>query len=122
MKVTSPQTLARLLFDRLAETGDPKRAVTLAQLLDDHLAYARVRPELQLAGKGEYDVGILGLLADRTLLQADPALEAAARRELEGPEPGLTFAEALAERLLRLRHPGSTGRPVESASAARVEG
>lgn len=106
MKVTSPHTLARLLYERLAEGGDPKRAVTLAQLLDDHLAYSRVRPGLQLAGKGEYDVAVLGLLADRSLLQADPALEAAARRELEGPEPGLTFAGALAERLLRLRDPG----------------
>ncbi|MDX1394225.1 MAG: zinc ribbon domain-containing protein [Gemmatimonadota bacterium] len=105
MKVTSPRTLARLLLDRLTTAGDPGRALTLAQLLDDHLAYSRVRSELGLAGKGEYDVAILGLLADRTLLQADPALEAAARRELESPEPALAFADALSERLLRLRNP-----------------
>jgi hypothetical protein len=121
MKVTSSKTLARLLFDRLAESGDPTRAVTLAQLLDDHLAYARVRPAFQLAGKGEYDVAILGLLADRTVLQADPALEAAARRELEAPEPGLTFAGALAERLLRLRD-AEGGRPAEEDIAGEESG
>ncbi len=103
MNVTSPQILARLLSDRLATAGDPARSVTLRQLLEDHLAYAGIRAELQMAGKGEYDVAILGLLADRTLLAADPALEAAARRELENPEPVLGFAEALAERVLRLR-------------------
>jgi predicted RNA-binding Zn-ribbon protein involved in translation (DUF1610 family) len=102
MKVTSPQSLARLLSDRLAAAGDPMRSVTLRQLLENHLAYARVRTELQMAGKGEYDVAILGLLADPTLLAVDPALEAAARRELDNPEPALAFAEALAERVLRL--------------------
>ena len=120
MKVTSPRTLARLLLDRLATAGDPGRALTLAQLLDDHLAYSYVRAELGLAGKGEYDVAILGLLADRTLLQVDPALEAAARRELETPEPALAFADALSERLLRLRNPSlpeNDDRPQEGAAA-----
>ncbi|MFV1985634.1 MAG: zinc-ribbon domain-containing protein [Gemmatimonadota bacterium] len=105
MKVTPPQTLARLLSERLAAAGDPMRAVTLQRLLEDHLAYSRVRPELQMTGKGEYDVAILRLLADRTLLQVDPAVAAAARRELESPEPELAFADVLAERLVRLRSP-----------------
>lgn len=103
MKVISPQTLALLLHDRLADGGDPSRAVTLSRFLDSHLSYAVVRAALGLAGKGEYDVAVLGLLADRTLLQVDPAVEAGARRELESAEPGLGFATALSDRLLRLR-------------------
>jgi predicted RNA-binding Zn-ribbon protein involved in translation (DUF1610 family) len=103
MKVTSPDRLARLLHDRLAEAGDPGRAVTLARLLDTHLSYPVARAALGMAGKGEYDVALLGLLVDRSLLQVDPAVEAAARRELEGTEPGLGFARSLADRLLRLR-------------------
>lgn len=108
MKVTSPDRLARLLHDRLAEAGDPGRAVTLARLLDTHLSYPVARAALGMAGKGEYDVALLGLLVDRSLLQVDPAVEAAARRELEGTEPGLGFAGALADRLLRLRRSAET--------------
>ncbi|MDH3733463.1 MAG: zinc ribbon domain-containing protein [Gemmatimonadota bacterium] len=103
MKVASPNSLARLLQEQLAAQGDPSRAVTLSQLLEVHLSYAVVRGALGLAGKGEYDVALLGLLVDRSLLQVDPAVEAAAKRELEKAEPGLAFAGALADRLLRLR-------------------
>lgn len=111
MQVASPHVLARLLRERLAANGDPSRAVTLARLLDVYLSYAVVRRSLGLAGKGEYDVAILGLLVDRTLLQVDPAVEAAARRELEGPEPDLAFSAALSDRLVRLR-PGADGASV----------
>lgn len=118
MKVTSPDRLARLLHDRLAEAGDPGRAVTLARLLDTHLSYATVRAALGMAGKGEYDVALLGLLIDRSLLQVDPAVEAAARRELEGTEPGLGFAPALADRLLRLRRAEDASEPADDDTGA----
>lgn len=116
MKVTSPDRLARLLHDRLAEAGDPGRAVTLARLLDTHLSYPVARAALGMAGKGEYDVALLGLLVDRSLLQVDPAVEAAARRELEGTEPGLGFAGALADRLLRLRRSADASESLEGES------
>jgi predicted RNA-binding Zn-ribbon protein involved in translation (DUF1610 family) len=113
MKVASPETLARLLSRRLAERGDPGRAITLEQLLEDVLDYAAVRGELGLAGKGEYDVAMLGLLTHRSLLQVDPAVAAAARRELESPEPGLGFSKTFSDHLLRLR-PGSAPERSES--------
>lgn len=116
MRITSPETLARLLADRLAERGDPGRAITLAQLLEDVLSYPGVRSELGLAGKGEYDMAMLGLLTHRSLLQVDPAVAAAARRELESPEPGLGFSDDFAEHLLRLR-PGRIPSPSAAALA-----
>lgn len=120
MKVASPDALARLLSRRLAERGDPGRAITLEQLLEDVLGYAAVRRELGLAGKGEYDVAMLGLLTDRSLLQVDPAVAAAAREELESPEPGLEFSKAFAEHLLRLR-PGSMPPSPESGPGTDTE-
>jgi len=114
VRVTSPERLACLLSDRLAERGDRGRAITLAQLLEDVLAYPGVRSELGLAGKGEYDLAMLGLLTHRSLLQVDPAVAAAARRELESPEPGLGFSDDFADRLLRLR-PGTP--PVAGAES-----
>lgn len=121
MKVASPEALARLLFRRLAERGDPGRAITLEQLLEDVLGYAAVRRELGLAGKGEYDVAMLGLLTHRSLLQVDPAVAAAAREELGSPEPGLEFSKAFAEHLLRLR-PGSMPPSPESGAESLESG
>lgn len=103
MRVASAAALARLLAERLAAGGDAGRAVTVSDLLERILPYPLVRERLALAGKGEYDVAILRLLSDRTLLQLDPALHDAAAKELERPEPGLRALGKLSDSLLRLR-------------------
>lgn len=107
MKVTSPETLARLLSDRLAESGDPSRAVTLSEFLNQHLAYPLVRAALGLADKGEYDLAVLHLLSDQDRLQVDPVIAAAATRELATPEPALTFSALLSDHPLSLRPLGT---------------
>jgi len=106
MEVTSPEALARLLSERLAEGGDPFRPVPLSELLNHHLSYPYVRATLDLAGKGEYDVAVLNLLTDPTRLDVDPAVLAAAKRELATPEPALGFSGPLADRVLRIRTGG----------------
>jgi len=100
--VTSPEALVHLLSERLAEDGDPTRPVSLSELLNHHLSYPFVRARLGLAGKGEYDVAVLNLLADPTRLVVDPAIATAARRELATPEPALGFSAPLADRQLRV--------------------
>lgn len=120
MRIASAEALARLLAERLAETGEPGRAVTVAQLVEGVLPYPLVRERLGLAGKAEYDVALLRLLSDRVLLQLDPALHEAATRELEQPEPDLRPIEKLSESLLRMRDPATSRGPAD-AGAAEVE-
>lgn len=103
MKVASPATLARLLHERLSEDGDPTRSITLEALLNTVLPYSVARALLGLAGKGEYDVAMLGLLGSPALVQGDPAISEAVERELRLPEPGLAFEADLGDCLLRLR-------------------
>lgn len=103
MKVASPAALAGLLQARLAETGDPRRVVTLSELLVSILPYPIARGALDLAGKGEYDLALLGFLRRGDLVQVDPAVVAAVEQETENPEPSLDFASSLGDSLLRLR-------------------
>ena len=105
--MTSPEALALLLSERLAGGGDPSRSVPLSEFLNDYLPYSYVRATLGLAGKGEYDVAVLHLLTDPSQLDVDPAVAAAAKRELATPEPALGFSAPLADRLLRLRAGGA---------------
>jgi len=105
MKVASPAALAGLLRSRLAETGDPLRVVTLSELLLSILPYPVARAALDLAGKAEYDLAMLGFLRRGDLVQVDPAVVAAVEREAESPEPSLAFAAGLGDSVLRLREP-----------------
>ncbi len=117
MRIASVEVVARLLSERLSESGAPGRAVTVSQLLERVLPYALVRERLGLAGKAEYDLAVLRLLSDRVLLQVDPALQEAAARELDEPEPGLRAIEKLADSLLRLRDPARRDRMDGTAEA-----
>ena len=122
MRIASAEALARLLTERLAESGDPGRAVTVAQLMARILPYALVRERLGLAGKAEYDLALLKLLTDRVLLQLDPALHEAAAKELDQPEPDLRPIEKLSESLLRVRDPaGLARRAVETGGEPAAE-
>jgi len=114
MKIASAEALARLLAERLAASGEPGRAVTVAQLVERILPYPLVRERLGLAGKAEYDLAVLRLLTDRVLLQLDPALHEAATKELEQPEPDLRPLEKLSESLLRVRDPARATRSREA--------
>lgn len=114
MKVASPAALAKLLQVRLEESGDPKRVLTLSECLVSILPYPVVRAALDLAGKAEYDLALLGFLRRADLVQVDPAVVAAVEREAEAPEPNLDFASDLGDSLLRLRHIVAEGGPAEA--------
>lgn len=118
MKIASAEALARLLAERLAESGEPGRAITVAQLVEHVLPYPLVRERLGLAGKAEYDLAVLRLLTDRVLLQLDPALHEAAAKELDQPEPDLRPLEKLSESLLRVRDPARAARRSLDAEVA----
>lgn len=111
-----------MLAERLAESGEPGRAVTVAQLVERILPYPLVRERLGLAGKAEYDLAVLRLLTDRVLLQLDPALHEAATKELDQAEPDLRPLEKLSESLLRVRHPRRIAGPMDAGGAGVASG
>lgn len=112
-----------LLLRRLAEEGMAQEIpISVAELHRRLLPYPLCRDRLGFAGKAEYDIGFLQLLADRESLHvAEGALVEAVRRELGSPEPGLALLQrfAASEIRVRPRREGSaTGTAEPPASAA----
>lgn len=87
-----------LLQRRMArENLGAGQAVTVAELHRQLLPYHACRDELRFATKAEYDVEMLGLLADRRWITvAEPALAEAISKEVEQAEPGLGFLRRFA--------------------------
>jgi hypothetical protein len=79
------------------ESVGPDQAVTVAELHRQLLPYHACRDELRFATKAEYDLELLGLLADQSRIAvAEPALVEAVAKEAEQAEPGLGFLQRFA--------------------------
>ncbi len=91
-------SLRDLLARRLAEEGVPIDApIAVAELHRRLVPYAICRDALGLATKAEYDLALLGLLADGGSLDVqEDALREAVSRELDSPEPGLAILQRFA--------------------------
>lgn len=99
------EDMRELLTQRLAEEGmAPEIPISVAELHRRLLPYPLCRDRLGFAGKAEYDLGFLALLADGdTLHVPENALVEAVRTELASPEPGLALLQRFAASEIRLR-------------------
>ncbi len=98
------ERLGRLLIRRLGEGGRLEGdVVSVAEFHRQLLPYHVCRAELELTTKAEYDVLLLDLLAESSLLRVEePSLAAAISRERASPEPRLAFLQRFAASRLRL--------------------
>jgi predicted RNA-binding Zn-ribbon protein involved in translation (DUF1610 family) len=103
------ESLRDLLALRLEEEGmSPEVPISVAELHRRLLPYIVCRSRAGYVSKAEYDVGLLGLLADDLSLHvAEQTLRAAARAELLLPEPGLALLQRFAASEVRLRSRGT---------------
>lgn len=85
------RAMGALLRDRLGASDlETRRSFTVAELRRSLLPYPLCRERLELASKAEYDVALLRLLADGTLLESDDGeLLEDVEEELATPEPAL---------------------------------
>lgn len=85
------RAMGALLRDRLGASDlEARRSFTVAELRRSLLPYPLCRERLELASKAEYDVALLRLLADGTLLESDDGeLLEEVEEELASPEPAL---------------------------------
>ncbi len=121
------QALYALLLRRLGEEGMSGTAgIAVAELHRRLIPYPSARESLGFTTKAEYDVALLRLLADETLVALDErGLRESVRRELASPEPGLGLLHRFAASELRLvGAEGSgpaAGLPSPSRSPAQID-
>lgn len=103
MQIAGPEALGPLLASRIGSEWEAEKPITVADLVETLLPYHRVRSELGLTMKGEYDLAILHLLLSAEHIRVDGELAQAVERELTTPEPGLGFLSDLADAAVEVR-------------------